>query len=223
MEVGRGLVYPCQTMLVDVQIDASSYAVVKVDMVHENSKDLKLKVAPTDTMLTMRDAVTRRVQWRQTSIDVDPSTAASALTNPSQPNISPASIFPEPRLSPSPNSEHLCLSPIREQLRPSPIREQLRRSAIRDQPCRSPAQTRSTPLPTPDQTQPKTTKNVRGKSLPQLRKMSSKGNKPFKESVANPKLPSAMTQANPKIVMGKPKFTVDALHKVGQPCVELHN
>jgi hypothetical protein len=152
MEVGRGLVYPCQTMLVDVQIDASSYAVVKVDMVHENSKDLKLKVAPTDTMLTMRDAVTRRVQWRQTSIDVDPSTAASALTNPSQPNISPASIFPEPRLSPSPNSEHLCLSPIREQLRPSPIREQPRRSAIRDQPCRSPAQTRSTPLPTPDQT-----------------------------------------------------------------------
>jgi hypothetical protein len=28
MEVGRGLVYPCQTMLDDVQIDASSYVVV---------------------------------------------------------------------------------------------------------------------------------------------------------------------------------------------------
>jgi hypothetical protein len=40
MEVERGLVYPCQTMLDDVQIDASSYVVVKVDMVHENSKDL---------------------------------------------------------------------------------------------------------------------------------------------------------------------------------------
>jgi hypothetical protein len=53
MEVGRGLVYPCQTMLDDVQIDASFYAMVKVDMVHENSKDLKLKVAPADTMLTM--------------------------------------------------------------------------------------------------------------------------------------------------------------------------
>jgi hypothetical protein len=61
MEVRRGLVYPCQTMLDDVEIDASSYAVVKVDMVHENSKDLKLEVPPNDTTLTMRDAVTRRV------------------------------------------------------------------------------------------------------------------------------------------------------------------
>jgi hypothetical protein len=44
MEVRRGLVYPCQTMLDDVQIDTSFYVVVKVDMVQENSKDLKLKV-----------------------------------------------------------------------------------------------------------------------------------------------------------------------------------
>jgi hypothetical protein len=44
MEVRRGLVYPYQTMLDDVQIDASSYAVVKIDMVHENLKDL---VTPT--------------------------------------------------------------------------------------------------------------------------------------------------------------------------------
>jgi hypothetical protein len=36
MEVGRGLVYPHQTMLDDVQIDTSSYAVVKLDMVHDN-------------------------------------------------------------------------------------------------------------------------------------------------------------------------------------------
>jgi hypothetical protein len=42
MEVGRGLVYPRQTMLDHIEIDTSSYAVVKVDMVHENSKDLKL-------------------------------------------------------------------------------------------------------------------------------------------------------------------------------------
>jgi hypothetical protein len=61
VEVGRGLVYPRQTMLDDVQIDASSYVVVKVDIVHENLKDLKLKVPPDDTMQTMRDAVTRRV------------------------------------------------------------------------------------------------------------------------------------------------------------------
>jgi hypothetical protein len=40
MEVGRGLVYPCQIMLDDIEINISSYVVVKVDMVHENSKDL---------------------------------------------------------------------------------------------------------------------------------------------------------------------------------------
>jgi hypothetical protein len=61
MEVGRGLVYPRQTMLHDVEIDVSSYVVAKVDMVHENSKDLKLEVPPDDMTLTMRDAVTRRV------------------------------------------------------------------------------------------------------------------------------------------------------------------
>jgi hypothetical protein len=49
-------------MLDDVEIDVSSYVVVKVDMVHDNSKALKLEVPPDDTMLTMRDAVTRRVQ-----------------------------------------------------------------------------------------------------------------------------------------------------------------
>jgi hypothetical protein len=61
MEVGRELVYPHQTMLDDIENDVSSYAVVKVDMVHENSKDLKVEVPPDDTTLTMRDVVTRRV------------------------------------------------------------------------------------------------------------------------------------------------------------------
>jgi hypothetical protein len=62
--------------------------------------------------------------------------------------------------------------------------------------------------------------------LPQQRKTSSrgtKGKKPLKESIANPKLPSAMTQANPKFIMDKPMLTVDVLHKVSQPCVEIHN
>jgi hypothetical protein len=63
-------------MLDDVQINTSSYAVVKVDLVHDNSKDLKLKVPLDDTTLTMRDAVARRVQWRQTSIVIDPAVAA---------------------------------------------------------------------------------------------------------------------------------------------------
>jgi hypothetical protein len=53
MEVGRGLVYPRQTMLDNVQIGTSFYAMVKVDMVHDNSKDLKLEVPPVDTALTM--------------------------------------------------------------------------------------------------------------------------------------------------------------------------
>jgi hypothetical protein len=61
MEVRKGLVYPCQTKLDDVQIDTSSYAVVKVDMVHDNLKDLKLEVPPDDMTLTMQDTVARRV------------------------------------------------------------------------------------------------------------------------------------------------------------------
>jgi hypothetical protein len=96
-------VYPCQTMLDDVEIDVSSYVVVKVDMVHENSKDLKLEVPTDNTMLTKRDVVTRRVQWRQTSIDVDPSVSTSVSPTPSQLNMSPALIFLETRMSPSPN------------------------------------------------------------------------------------------------------------------------
>jgi hypothetical protein len=61
MEVGRGLVYPCQTILDDVQIDTPSYAVAEVDMEHDNSKDLKLEVPLDDMTLTMQDAITRRV------------------------------------------------------------------------------------------------------------------------------------------------------------------
>jgi hypothetical protein len=102
MEVGRELVYPRQTMLDNVQVDSSSYDVVKVDMVHENSKDLKLEVPLGNTTLIMRDVVTRRVQWRRASINVDPSAVALALTTASQPNTPSASIFPETRLSPSP-------------------------------------------------------------------------------------------------------------------------
>jgi hypothetical protein len=107
MEVGRGLVYPRQTMLDDVQIDTSFDAVVKVDMVHEYSKDLKLEVPPDDTTLTMRHAVARRVQWSWTSLDIDPATTASAST-------SLALMSPEAHLPPSPNPGQLVLSPIRE-------------------------------------------------------------------------------------------------------------
>jgi hypothetical protein len=61
MEVRKGLVYSCHIMLDDVQINASSYDVVEVDMVHENSKDFKLELPPNDTMLTLRGAIIRRV------------------------------------------------------------------------------------------------------------------------------------------------------------------
>jgi hypothetical protein len=53
MEIGRGIVYPCQTMLDDVKIAASTYAMIKVDMVHENSEDLMLEVPPDDMTLTL--------------------------------------------------------------------------------------------------------------------------------------------------------------------------
>jgi hypothetical protein len=112
MEVGRGLVYPHKIKLDNVEIYVSSYAVSTVDKVHENSKDLKLEVPPDDTTLTIQDVVTRTVQWRRTSIDVDPSAAASTSITPSQLNTSPALIFPEARLSLSPNPEQLRMSPI---------------------------------------------------------------------------------------------------------------
>jgi hypothetical protein len=70
-------------------------------MVRNNSKDLKLKMSPDDTTLTMQDAVTRRVQWRRTSIDIDSSASALALTTPNQPNTSHALM-----------SHEACLSPI---------------------------------------------------------------------------------------------------------------
>jgi hypothetical protein len=134
MEIRRGLVYPRQTMFDDVHIDASSYAVVKVDMVHENLKDLKLVVPLDDTMLTMRDAVTTRVQWRRTYIDVNPSVESLALRTLSQPNTAPTSIFPETclSLSPSPTQEEPRPSPIREEPRLSPIQEESHPSQIRE-------------------------------------------------------------------------------------------
>jgi hypothetical protein len=49
-----------------------------------------------------------------------------------------------------------------------------------------------------------------------------KGKQQSKEST-NPKLLSAMTQANPKFLLSKPMLTVDMLHKGVQPWIELHN
>jgi hypothetical protein len=81
MEVRKCIIYPRMYTLDDVQIDSVSFVVVKVDMMHENVKNLNLEVAPDDTTLTVWDAATRRVQWR-TTIDVDPA-AISVSTTPS--------------------------------------------------------------------------------------------------------------------------------------------
>jgi hypothetical protein len=43
MEVGKGIVYPRMYTLDDVPIDNGSFAVVNVDMVHENVKNLNLE------------------------------------------------------------------------------------------------------------------------------------------------------------------------------------
>jgi hypothetical protein len=53
--------------------------------------------------------------------------------------------------------------------------------------------------------------------------MTSKVKQQLKQLLANPKLLTARTQANPKFVMGRPMLTIDALHKSSKPCVELHN
>jgi hypothetical protein len=83
-------VYPHQAMLDDVHINNGTYAVVKVDMVYVNAKNMKLEVPPDNTTLTLQDAINRRVMW-MSSIDVDPSVAASASTTTSQPHTAPGS------------------------------------------------------------------------------------------------------------------------------------
>jgi hypothetical protein len=64
-------------------------------MVHENMKNMSLEVPPDITTPNLRDAITRRVQWRMTYIDVDPSVVASASTTASHLNTTLASIFPD--------------------------------------------------------------------------------------------------------------------------------
>jgi hypothetical protein len=63
------------------------------------------------------------------------------------------------------------------------------------------------------------TKNVCGKTQPQQWKMLSKatkGEQQLQQMIA-------MMQANPNFVMGQLMLTTDELHKVGQPCIDLHN
>jgi hypothetical protein len=72
--------------------------VVKIDLLHEFAKDIKLDVPPDDMTTTLRDAVARRVQWRRAGIDIDPADADSVLTTEPQPQSPPVLLtFSEPR------------------------------------------------------------------------------------------------------------------------------
>jgi hypothetical protein len=163
-EVGKGIIYPRMYTLDDVLIDSVSFDVVKVDMVHKNVKKLNLKVAPDDTTLTLWDAVTRRVRWRRTSIDVDP-VAISAVTTPSLlqqhtilsqsqshtiPSLSPRLNTPsQSRLQTTPTMPQLQITPTQSQQQPHAliISETRPELPLEDPPLPSPPQTRSTPPP----------------------------------------------------------------------------
>jgi hypothetical protein len=56
---------------------------------------MKLEMPPDDMKLNLWDAITRRVQWRRTSIDIDPSAVALVSTTASQLHTTPDLIFPE--------------------------------------------------------------------------------------------------------------------------------
>jgi hypothetical protein len=53
MEVRKCIIYLRMYTLDDIPIDSVSFTMVKVDMVHENVKNLNLEVAPDDTTLTL--------------------------------------------------------------------------------------------------------------------------------------------------------------------------
>jgi hypothetical protein len=53
IEVGKGIIYPRIYTLDDILINSVSFVVVKVDMVHENMKNLNLEVPPDNTTLTL--------------------------------------------------------------------------------------------------------------------------------------------------------------------------
>jgi hypothetical protein len=69
-------------LLLQVRADC---AVVKIDLLHEFAKNIKLDVPPDDTTTTLRDAVARRVQWRRAGIHIDPADADLVPTTEPQP------------------------------------------------------------------------------------------------------------------------------------------
>jgi hypothetical protein len=77
---------------------SADYAVVKIDLLHEFAKGIKLDVPPDDMTTILRDAVARRVQWRRAGIYIDPADADSVQTTEPQPQSPPLPpTFSEPR------------------------------------------------------------------------------------------------------------------------------
>jgi hypothetical protein len=71
-------------LLLLLQVSADC-AVVKIDLLHEFAKDVKLDMPSDDMTTTLRDAVARRVQWRRADIDIDPADANSIQTTEPRP------------------------------------------------------------------------------------------------------------------------------------------
>jgi len=194
----------------DVQINAE-YAVVKIDLLHEFAKDIKLDVPPDDMTITLRDALARRVQWRRTGIDIDPADTDSVATSHSQPQrlpvpqlgiVGPSLTFSEPRPQ-LPNPEEAFPDPTQTQITPPP-----------------PVQT-TEPATAPKK--PSKPNPVRKKqSRPIQRKQEILEGKKKVEEIKNP-APRALTSHNPKYRVGKALLSAAELRRAGQYCMELHN
>src|SRR6185436_12885818 len=71
-ELAQGIVQPgdkeCHTVLVQ-----DGYVVVKIDFVHENTKDVALPIPlPEADIYTLGDARTMRIQWKKSGILIPP-------------------------------------------------------------------------------------------------------------------------------------------------------
>ena len=66
MEVAKGTVYPNVTTIYDSVPVGPDFAVVRIDVVHENSMDVQLEVQPDDLTRTLRDSQYTQLQWRRT-------------------------------------------------------------------------------------------------------------------------------------------------------------
>jgi hypothetical protein len=191
-------------LLLQVRADC---AVVKIDLLHEFAKNIKLDVPPDDMTTTLRDAVARRVKWRRAGIDIDPADADSVPTTEPQPQsfaVPPTFSEPWPQLPdtwealPDPHPP----VPTQPQITPPP------------------------PIPTEPATAPKKPSKANPVRKKQSRPMATKreiseGKKKV-ERIKHP-VTGAYTSENPKYRVGMSLLSVPELRTAGQYCVDLHN